>query len=83
MTNSPTGRSCGTTMARKWDGCDAMHIENLPTDQRTHEAAISIARRCRSIIQVCLREEEWADADREFYRICREELDRWNRLKNA
>ena len=31
-------------------------------------------RRCRQLIQACLREEEWADADREFYLICREEL---------
>ena len=60
-----------------------MHVEHMPTDDRTHEAAIRIARRCRFVIQVCLREEEWSDADREFYRICREELDRWTRLKNA
>ena len=71
------------TTRRKGDGGEAMHCEQLPTDDRTHEAAIRIARRCRHVIQVCLREEEWGDADREFYRICREELDRWNRLKNA
>jgi hypothetical protein len=52
-----------------------MYIENQPTDAHTHEAAIRIARRCRSIIQAVLREEEWADADREFYRIAREELE--------
>lgn len=49
-------------------------IEHLPTDAVTHETAIRIARRCRHIVQACLREEEWADADREFYRVCREEL---------
>jgi hypothetical protein len=47
---------------------------HLPTDARTHETAIRIARRCRHVIQACLREDEWADADQEFYRICREEL---------
>lgn len=52
-----------------------MFIENQPTDARTHETAIRIARRCRHIIQAVLREEEWADADREFYRIAREELE--------
>ena len=52
-----------------------MFIENQPTDARTHEAAIRIARRCRHTIQACLREEEWGDADREFYRIAREELE--------
>ena len=52
-----------------------MYIENQPTDARTHETAIRIARRCRNIIQAVLREEEWADADREFYRVAREELE--------
>ncbi len=52
-----------------------MFIENQPTDALTHETAIRIARRCRHIIQAVLREEEWADADREFYRVAREELE--------
>ena len=60
-----------------------MLTEYLPTDDRTHQAAIRIARRCRHVIQVCLREEEWPDADREFYRICREELEQWTQSKNA
>jgi hypothetical protein len=34
-----------------------------------------IARRCRRIVQACFREEEWIDADREFYLIVREELE--------
>jgi hypothetical protein len=50
-------------------------IENQPTDARTHETAIRIARRCRHIIQGVLREEEWREADREFYRVAREELE--------
>ena len=44
-------------------------------ESRTHDAAIAIARRCRRIIQTCLREEEWPDADREFYLVAREILD--------
>jgi hypothetical protein len=52
-----------------------MFIENGPADPRTHEAAIRIARRCRHVIQAVLREEEWMDADFEFYRIAREELE--------
>ena len=52
-----------------------MFIESQPTDARTHEAAIRIARRCRHVIQAVLREEEWTDADREFYRITRDELE--------
>ncbi|AMV40258.1 hypothetical protein [Planctomyces sp. SH-PL62] len=49
-----------------------LHIATTP---EIHEAAIRIARQCRSIVQACLREEEWADADREFYLIARRELE--------
>ena len=49
-----------------------MFIGSRPADPSVHEAAIRIARRCRSIVQACLREEEWSDADREFYMIARE-----------
>jgi hypothetical protein len=55
-----------------------MYLHQQPTDARTHDTSIRIARRCRHIIQACLREEEWGDADREFYRICREELAAWS-----
>lgn len=33
------------------------------------EIAMQIARDCRYIIQSCLREEEWQDADQEFYEV--------------
>lgn len=52
-----------------------MIIESQAADPRTHEIAIRIARRCRHIVQACLREEEWADADREFYKVARDELE--------
>ena len=48
-----------------------------PTDPDTHATAIRMARKCRSIVQACLREEEWIDADREFYAAIREELERY------
>jgi hypothetical protein len=32
----------------------------------THEIAVRLARQCREIIQTCLREEEWLDAEEEF-----------------
>jgi hypothetical protein len=32
----------------------------------TREIAWQLAQQCRSIVQACLREEEWQDADREF-----------------
>jgi hypothetical protein len=53
-------------------------IESQSTDHLTHETAIRIARRCRHIVQACLREEEWAEADREFYRVAREELEQFD-----
>lgn len=48
---------------------------NHPVDAAIHALAIRLALRCRHIIQACLREEEWADADREFYLTIREELE--------
>ena len=33
------------------------------------QLATRIARECREIIQACLREEEWADAEEEFRRV--------------
>jgi len=45
-------------------------------DPRVHRAAIGMARRCRHVIQACLREEEWGDADFEFYMIIREGVER-------
>jgi hypothetical protein len=56
-----------------------MFVESQPADTRVHESAIRIARRCRFTVQACLREEEWADADREFYVIAREELERFGK----
>jgi hypothetical protein len=52
-----------------------MFMPNQPALPEIHEAAIRIARRCRHIVQACLREEEWGDADREFYLIARQELE--------
>jgi hypothetical protein len=33
------------------------------------KVAWRLAQECRSIVQVCLREEEWQDADREFFGV--------------
>jgi hypothetical protein len=52
-----------------------MFMPNQPVLPEIHAAAIRIARRCRHLIQGCLREEEWEDADREFYLIARDELE--------
>ena len=48
-----------------------MLIDSRPADPVVHELAIRAARECRHIVQACLREEEWLDADREFYRVIR------------
>lgn len=49
---------------------------SFPTDAKTHETAIVIARRCVWIIQAVLREEERIEALREFYTVVREELEK-------
>jgi hypothetical protein len=38
-------------------------------EKRLLDAATRMSRRCRWIIQSCLREEEWQDADAEFFAI--------------
>ena len=54
-----------------------MFIASQPADPAIHEAAVRMALRCRHLIQACLREEEWGDADREFYLLIREEQERF------
>lgn len=51
-----------------------MHSHNRPVDALTQEAATRIARRCRHVIQVVLREDEWVDADMAFFEVAIEEL---------
>jgi hypothetical protein len=50
-------------------------VENQPTDAKTHETALRIAQGCLWIIRCLLREEEWGDAQTEFYRVARRELE--------
>lgn len=52
-----------------------MIAQHGPADPVIHETSIRAARRCRSIVQGCLREEEWIEADREFYLAIRQELE--------
>jgi hypothetical protein len=47
---------------------------SAPIDPALHEMAVRLAIRCRRIVQACLREEEWPDADLEFYQIIRDGL---------
>lgn len=44
------------------------------SDRNLHDAALRMARRCRFVIQSCLREEEWRDCDTEFYAVILEGL---------
>lgn len=55
---------------------NTMFIESQAADPAVHQLSIRIAGRCVFIIQAVLREEERGDALREFYRVCREELDK-------
>jgi hypothetical protein len=54
-----------------------------PTDRQTHETAVRLAVQCRRIVQTCLREEEWLDADREFYLIIRAGLEHARNQQHA
>ena len=53
-----------------------MFIESQSVDPTVHALCIKIARRCVWIIQAVLREEERGLALTEFYRVCREEIEK-------
>lgn len=53
-----------------------MFIESQAADPAVHALCVRIAKRCVWIIQAVLREEERIEAAREFYRVCREEIDK-------
>ena len=53
-----------------------MFIESQAADPAVHRLCIRISRSCVHVIQAVLREEERIEAVREFYRVCREELDK-------
>ena len=44
------------------------------SEKQLDELSWKLARQCRHIIQTCLREEEWIDADHEFYLTIRAEI---------
>jgi DNA-binding FadR family transcriptional regulator len=50
---------------------DPQKVEILSEEasRGSDEVAWRIAKECRSIVQGCLREEEWQDADREFFEV--------------
>jgi hypothetical protein len=58
-------------------------VESVAVDPDIHKAACRIAVRCRNIVQAVLREEEWVDADREFYRIGRQVLEEFDQRNNG
>ena len=60
-----------------------MFVESQAADPAIHRLAITIAKRCRNVIQGCLREEEWNDADLAFYRIVREALEKPKRQEEV
>lgn len=46
-----------------------MSYHLVSDDPDVLELALRLARQCRRVVQCCLREEEWAEADREFAAI--------------
>ena len=53
-----------------------MFTSSQPTDAKTHDTAVAIARRCVGIIETILRPEEVQECLREFYAAARLELDK-------
>lgn len=50
------------------------HQTSQTTSPEIHAAAARMAYECRRLVQACLREEEWADADYAFYVVIRDGL---------
>ncbi len=50
-------------------------VDSHPADVVSHAMSIRLAKQCREVIQVLLRPEEIADADREFYFVIRAGLE--------
>ena len=53
-----------------------MIIESQSADPAIHALSVRIAKRCVWVIQAILREEERGLAVNEFYRVCREEIEK-------
>jgi uncharacterized membrane protein YhdT len=53
-----------------------MFMENQATDPAVHALCVTIAKRCVWVIQAVLREEERGLALSEFYRVCRQEIEK-------
>jgi hypothetical protein len=53
-----------------------MLIDSQSADPAVHALSVRIARRCVWVIQAVLREEERGLAVNEFYRVCREEIEK-------
>lgn len=60
-----------TAMLRPRAEITAEYVANQPAETARRAMAIRLAKACRRVVQACLREEEWADADAdaEFARI--------------
>ena len=67
----PEGVRTAITMLIKASNPSVLDLGRLADERRKSrdELAMRLAQECRYIIQGCLREEEWLDADYEFYEI--------------
>ena len=59
------------TMLVKTNVSNVQDLESVAKERqkRREELAMRLAQDCRCIVQGCLREEEWQDADHEFYDV--------------
>jgi hypothetical protein len=53
-----------------------MFVESQAADPAVHALCVTIAKRCVWVIQAVLRDEERHLAAQEFYRVCREEIEK-------
>ena len=60
-----------------------MFIETHSTDVIIHALAIRLAKQCRTIVQGCLREDEYRHCDMECYKIIRAGLEEFAQSKHC
>jgi hypothetical protein len=77
----PNDRSAGSNQSGEGPGSERQNASAHATCDQDRsnigEIAWQLAQQCRSIVQACLREEEWQDADREFCDVIRQGITEW------
>lgn len=71
--------TCKKTASEATAGQESSPIHGLQVRPDVSEIAWRLAQQCRSVVQACLREEEWQDVDREFCEVIARSVNVWSK----